>query len=72
MLSMKIRPKIVRASSGWRGNSLESTIDVNELLVIKGVKRTINGKFLRAYNPVTHVNKELPENCAGNQNRYIN
>lgn len=68
---MKVRPKIVRANAGWRGSSLESTIDVNELLIIKGVKRTLNGKFLKAYNPNTHSKKELPENCAGESSRVI-
>ncbi len=65
LLAAKSMPCAVRTGLGWRGSGASSTIDSNELLVIKGVKRRLNNKFLKAYSPSTGKKKELPESCVG-------
>ena len=65
MLQAKTLPKVVCALSAWRGAGPESTLEKNELLILKGWKRKLSGKVLKAYNPVSKEKKELPENCQG-------
>lgn len=65
LLQVKVLPKVVRASVAWHGGGPESTVEKNELLILKGWKRKISSKSLKAYNPVTKQKKELPENCVG-------
>ena len=50
---------------GWRGSTSEATVENNELLIVKGIKRRINHKYLRAISLVSKEKKELPESCAG-------
>lgn len=66
LLLVKSLPKVVRACSAWKGSAPESSIEKHELLILRGWKRKISGKMLKAYNPITKEKKELPENCVGN------
>ena len=65
LFQLTVLPKIVRVTGGWRGPNPESTVDSNELLIVKGVKRRINHKYLKAISLASKEKKELPENCAG-------
>ena len=62
---MTVLPKIIRVTEGWRGSSSEATVNKNELLIVKGIKRRINHKYLKAVSLTSKEKKELPENCAG-------
>lgn len=62
---MKVQPKAIRAGVGWRGSSANSSVEQNELLVVKGVKKRLNSKSLKVFNPHTKKKKELPESCTG-------
>ena len=65
LFQLTVLPKIVRVTGGWRGPNPESTVDSNELLIVKGVKRRINHKYLKAISLASKEKKELPESCAG-------
>ena len=65
ILVMKVLPKAIRAGAGWRGSSASSSVEHNELLVVKGIKRRLNSKSLKVFNPATKKKKDLPESCAG-------
>ena len=52
-------------TEGWRGSNSEASVNDNDLLIIKGIKRRINHKYLRAISMTSKEKKELPENCAG-------
>ena len=72
MLQLSVLPKVVRVTEGWRGTTLDTTIETNQLLVLKGLKRKLNHKFVKAVSVPSKEKKELPENCAGRQsNDYI-
>ena len=43
------------------GAGRESTIEKNELLILKGWKRKINGKLLKVYGLTTNKKKDLRE-----------
>ena len=58
-------PKVLRVTEGWRGSSSESTVENNELLIVKGLKRRINHKYLKVISLTSKEKKELPETCAG-------
>ena len=62
---MKTLPKVVRVGATWTGSSSESAVEQNELLILKGWKRKLNGKVIKAYNPYTRAKKELVESCQG-------
>ncbi len=65
LLAAKTLPCAVRAGLGWKGPGPNSTIESNELLVIKGVKKRLNSKSLKVYSPASGKKKELPESCVG-------
>ena len=65
ILAMKVLPKAIRAGAGWRGSGANSSVEYNELLVVKGSKKRLNSKFLKVFNPATKKKKDLPESCAG-------
>ena len=74
MLQLSVLPKVVRVTEGWRGSSLETTLETNQLLILKGLKRKLNHKFVKAICVPSKEKKELPENCTGMQcigHRYI-
>lgn len=71
MFQLTVLPKIVRVTEGWRGSNAEATVDNNELLILKGLKRRLNHKFLKAVSFVSKAKKELPENCAGMLYMYV-
>ena len=65
LFQLTVLPKIVRVTEGWRGSNQEASVENNELLFIKGIKRRINRKHLKAISLKSKEKKELPENCAG-------
>ena len=65
MFQLSVLPKVVRVTEGWRGSTTESTIENNELLIVKGLKRRLNHKYLKFISVTSKAKKELPENCAG-------
>ena len=52
-------------TEGWRGASTEATVEKNDVLIVKGFKRRINHRYLRAICLTSKEKKELPESCAG-------
>lgn len=65
LLAAESMPHAIRSGAAWRGFGANSTIESNELLVIKGIKRRLNSKILKVYSLATGKKKELPENCIG-------
>ena len=65
LLQLKSLPKILCAGSSWLGPNPETTVDKNELFIIKSWKRKIQGKVLKVFNPITKAKKELVEGCEG-------
>ena len=65
MASLRSLPKVVKVGALWNGGTPDSTVEENELLIVKGWKRKISGKLLKVYNPNTKENKNLSENCQG-------
>lgn len=66
ILSMKTLPKAVRATKAWKGSSPESSVEENELLIVKSSHKKLKGKrLLKVYSPTCYKRKELPESCAG-------
>lgn len=66
LFQLTVLPKVIRVTEGWKGSNTEASVTNNELLIIKGIKRRINHKYLKAISVTTKEKKELPENCAGN------
>ena len=63
---MQTLPKAVRATKAWKGSSPESSVEENELLIVKGSQRKMTGKhILKVYSPRCCKRKELRETCAG-------
>lgn len=66
LLSMQTLPKVVRATKAWKGSSPESSVEENELLIVKSSQRKMTGKHvLKVYSPLCCKRKELRETCAG-------
>ena len=66
LLSMKTLPKIVCVKKAYNGSSAESTVAVNEILVINKVRKTLRGKQLKVYSITKGRDKTLSEACTGN------
>ena len=64
-MAAKNMPHAVRCGAAWRGSGASSTIESNELLVIKGVKKRLNTKTLKVFSPSSGKKKELAEQCIG-------
>ena len=65
LMAAKSMPHAVRCGAAWRGSGASSTIESNELLVIKGVKKRLNTKTLKVFSPSSGKKKELAEQCIG-------
>lgn len=55
----------MRVGASWKGSNPESTVEVNDLLILKGSRRKISGRTLKGYNPNTKETKVLSESCRG-------
>ena len=65
LLRIKNLPKVLRVGEGWEGSTPDSSVKLNELLIIRGWKKRLQGKLLKVYNPATKEKKELAEDCKG-------
>lgn len=65
LLALRTLPKIVRATTAFRGSGPESSVESNELLSLRGVKKGITGRALKVFSLLTMQKKELQENCQG-------
>lgn len=65
MAQTRLYPKVVRVCSAWKGSTPEASVELNSLLVMKGWKRRLSQKVMKAYDINTREKKELPENCTG-------
>ena len=68
ILRMKPLPTVISATKAYHSNSLETSVEANEILLIKGVttRSTLRGrgKLLKVYS-LKHGAKQLTEKCAG-------
>ena len=68
ILRMKPLPTVISATKAYHSNSLETSVEANEILLIKGVatRSTLRGrgKSLKVYS-LKHGAKQLTEKCAG-------
>ena len=68
ILRMKPLPTVIYATKAYHSNSLETSVEANEILLIKGVtsRSTLRGrgKSLKVYS-LKHGTKQLSEKCAG-------
>ena len=68
LIAMKQLPTVVCATKAYSGSSFESSVEANEILLIKGVtaRSTLRGKgkVLKLYS-LKHGLKQLAEKCAG-------
>ena len=65
-MALKTLPKVLRSLTAFKGNSPESSVEENELLIVRGVKSKLKGKVLKVYSPHLSKKKELSESCSGN------
>ncbi len=67
ILSTKPLPKIVRATASYQGAHASSSVEENELLVVKSAKRpkVLGSPHLKVYSITTGENKSLPMQCTG-------
>ena len=66
VMAMKTLPKVMKALEAYKGSSPESSVEANELLIVKSVKsKKLKGKVLKVYSPRLKKKKELPEGCCG-------
>ena len=65
VMAMKTLPRVMTSLKPYKGSSPESSVEANELLIVKTVKSKLKGKFLKAYSPRLKMKKELPEGCCG-------
>ena len=69
MLQLKDLPKAVLATKSYRGSSPESSVEQNDLLLVKEIKTKKRGikssKVLKCTVAGTGVKKTLSEDCAG-------
>ena len=68
ILRMKPLPTVISATKAYHSNSLETSVEADEILLIKGVatRSTLRGrgKSLKVYS-LKHGAKQLTEKCAG-------
>lgn len=65
ILANKKLPKVIRATQMWKGSGPDSSVDANELLLVRGTKMKLKTKYLKVFSPAMNKKKALPEHCIG-------
>ena len=65
LFQLSVLPKVLCVIEGWRGQDPKATVDTNDILIVKGFRRKINHKLLKAISLKSKEKKELPKICAG-------
>ena len=65
VLANKKLPRAVRAGQAWKGSGPDSSVDANELLLVRGTRTKLKTKYLKVFSPAANKKKALPEHCIG-------
>ena len=65
VLANKKLPRAIRAGQAWKGSGPDSSVDANELLLVRGTKTKLKTKYLKVFSPAANKKKVLPEHCIG-------
>ena len=68
VLQLKTLPKVMRATVSYKGSGPESSVEQNDLLVLKEVKQKRGlktSRVLKCIHPGSGMKKTLAEDCAG-------
>lgn len=68
IIQLKLLPKVIRAMQAYRGSSPESSVEQNDLLLVKEVKQKRGlktSRLLKCVHAGSGSKKTLPEDCAG-------
>ena len=68
MVAMHSLPKVICATTQYEGANASSSVEKNEILIVKSVKRpkVLGTPQLRVYSVTKGENKILPTHCTGN------
>lgn len=68
VMAVRPLPKLLRATRSYQGTNANSSVEENELLVVRSAKRpkVLGSPHLKVYSITTGETKSLPIQCAGN------
>ena len=66
IVSLKVLPKVIRATEAYDGPEHISSVVKNEILIVKGIQKTtkfLGRKSLKVYSTTMEIEKLLPADC---------
>ena len=69
VLALPTLPRVIATTVSWRGETEKSSVECNEILIVKHVPKlkilTRARKSLKVFSVLSQSEKSLPENCCG-------